>query len=182
MLFSKGWEVNSCWVGRQCPSGKEGRLQQPRRHLTNSFFCWWFFFLGGSERLGWFFFSWEYRPRIVSAVSTEEAEETCLHGVAVRCRLGWVSSSGGGGGGGVGSIGVGWSWVACCRVAVTWVGLLGGHWSSSRGGQHKLLAWLHKHKNTQYSRWSSYDSDKQHWNVRKTIKKIYIYLFFVLLT
>lgn len=37
--------------------------------------------------------------------------------------------------------------VARRGVTVARVGLLGGHWGS-RGGQHKLLAWLHKHTNT----------------------------------
>lgn len=80
----------------------------------------------------------------VSAVSTVEAEESRLHGVAVRCRLGGVSGRGSVGGGGR-------SRETRRGVTVTWVGLLGGHWSSSssRGGQHELLAWLHKHKNTQ---------------------------------
>lgn len=38
--------------------------------------------------------------------------------------------------------------VARRGVTVARVGLLGGHWGS-RGGQHKLLAWLHKQTNTQ---------------------------------
>lgn len=70
---------------------------------------------------------------IVSAVS---AEESRLHGVAVRRRLGRVSCRGSVGGGGR-------SRVARRGVAVTGVGLLGGPWSSSRGGQHELLAWVH---------------------------------------
>lgn len=40
------------------------------------------------------------------------------------------------------------SGVARRGVTIARVGLLGGH-RGSRGGQHKLLAWLHKHTNTQ---------------------------------
>lgn len=73
------------------------------------------------------------RSRTVSVASREEAEKSRLHGVAVRRGLGGVSCWGSVGSGGR-------SRVACRRVTVTGVGLLGGHWSSSRAGQHQLLA------------------------------------------
>lgn len=89
-------------------------------------------------------FSRECRPGIVS-------DQSRLHGVAIGCRLGGVSW-----GSGISGSGGGRSRVACRRVAVTWVGLLGGHWSggaggggSSGGGQHELLACSHKHDDTQ---------------------------------